>query len=329
MARPLRIQYPGAVYHITCRGNERKEIFKDDTDRQTFLETLIQSAKTYNPKLFSYILMENHFHLLIETPLGNLGEFMRHFNITYTGYYNRRHKRVGHLYQGRYKSILVDKEPYLSILSRYIHLNPVRTKTMEKKTEREKVKYLKGYRWSSLHGYISKREKKGFINYAMVLGEYGGDNDRGRATYKERILSDIMGKIEIKDKIIGQSILGEDKFIEWIKDTFLQKEKDRECPSLRAIQRYKAKEEIMGVIEKETGQDIETIKAEKGSIRQAAMDLLYRMGGLTGVEIGEIMGVDYSTVSQGRKRLREKLKKDRKLQQLIDSIEARLSIRKN
>ncbi len=123
MARPLRIQYPGAVYHVTCRGNERQDIFKDDADRKRFLQILIQSVNIYSVKLFSYVLMSNHFHLLIETPKGNLAEFMRKFNITYTGYYNRRHDRVGHLYQGRYKSILVDKNEYLSILSRYIHLN--------------------------------------------------------------------------------------------------------------------------------------------------------------------------------------------------------------
>lgn len=326
MARPLRIQYPGAVYHITCRGNERKEIFKDDSDRETFLKILTQSAKTYNIKIFSYILMENHFHLLIETSLGNLGEFMRHFNITYTSRYNRRHERVGHLYQGRYKSILVDKETYLSILSRYVHLNPVRTKAMEKKTDKEKVQYLKGYKWSSLPGYISKSEKEGFIDYAMVLEEYGGDSDRGRAAYKRRIFSDTGREFDIKEKIIGQSILGGDKFIGWVKDNFLQKKKDRECPSLKEIQKYKAKEEIIEAIVKETGQDIEAIKAEKGSTRQILMDLLYRIGGLTGVEIGRMMGVDYSTVSQGRKRLREKLPKDKKLRQMLSRIEARLSI---
>src|SRR4030067_3297732 len=150
MARPLRIQYSGAVYHVTCRGNERKEIFKDDRDRKRFLGILAYSSKIYNIKIFSHFLMENHFHLLVETPLGNLGEFMRHFNITYTGYYNRRHKRVGHLYQGRYKSILIDKQEYLSILSRYIHLNPIRTEQMKKKTGKEKVNYLMRYKWSSL-----------------------------------------------------------------------------------------------------------------------------------------------------------------------------------
>ena len=140
MARPLRIQYPDAVYHVTCRGNEKQNIYRDDADRSRFLQQLNQSVNIYTVKLHSYVLMTNHFHLLVETPLGNLSEFMRHFNIAYIGYFNRRHKRVGHLYQGRYKAILVDKDAYLSVLSQYIHLNPVRIKALEKTDPREKYK---------------------------------------------------------------------------------------------------------------------------------------------------------------------------------------------
>src|SRR5512140_10640 len=102
MVRPLRIQYPGAVYHVTCRGNEWRDIFQDDKDRRKFVAILSRSLETYSVELYAYVLMSNHFHLLVATPLGNLGEFMRHFNITYTGTFNRCHRRVGHLYQGRY-----------------------------------------------------------------------------------------------------------------------------------------------------------------------------------------------------------------------------------
>jgi REP-associated tyrosine transposase len=325
MARPLRIQYSGAVYHVTCRGNERKEIFKDDQDREIFLEILTKSSRIYNIKIFSYVLMENHFHLLIETPLGNLGEFMRHFNITYTGYYNRRHNRVGHLYQGRYKSILVDKKSYLSVLSRYIHLNPVRIEAMEKNTDEEKMQHLRNYTWSSLSGYINKGEREQFVDYAMVLEEYGGDNNRGRLAYRKRIYDDISEKLEIRDQVIGQSIIGGEEFIKRVKETLLEKQTDRECPSLKEIQRYRAKEKIIEAIEKESGKGLEEIKREKGRIRQIVMDLLYRVGGLKGVDIGKLIGVDYSTVSQGRKRLREKIEKDSKLKQLVNQIERRLS----
>ena len=327
MARPLRIQYPGAVYHVTCRGIERKSIYKDDKDRKTFLEILVTSGKIYNIKIYSYVLMRNHFHLLIETPFGNLGEFMRHFNITYTRNYNVRHKRAGNLYQGRYKSILVDKESYLSMLSRYIHLNPVKIKSMKGRAENEKKQYLRKYKWSSLPGYIDQRKVQDSIDYTFVLEEYGGDDKNGRAAYRDRIYNEISIKQDIKGKIIGQSILGTDKFIEWISEKYLRGATDkRESPALKALQRYQAEDKIIKVIEKETGEKINAIKKKRGSLRQIAMDVLYRFGGLKGAEIGTILGVDYSTVSQGRKRLREKLRKDRELRHILNKIENRLSI---
>lgn len=325
MARPLRIQYPGAVYHVTCRGNERQDIFKDDDDRKRFLQILVQSLNIYSVKLYSYVLMSNHFHLLIETPIGNLSEFMRKFNITYTGYYNRRHNRVGHLYQGRYKSLLVDKNEYLSVLSRYIHLNPVKIKAMKKVPEKERLKYLIRYPWSSLPGFISRRKKEWYVDYAMVLGEYGGDTDRARRAYKKRIYAEMMDESRIKESIIGQGILGGEAFIAWVKDSYIEKAKDRERPGVGEIHRHRTKEEVIKAIHKETRKDIATLKAEKGDLRRIVMELLYRRGGLKGPEIGRIFGVDYGTISQERKRLREKMEKDRKLRALFERIERVLS----
>jgi len=128
MVRPLRIQYENAYNHVTCRGNARQLIFSSDTDRSAFLALLGRSSDVYQAEILAYVLMDNHFHLLVNTPGGNLQEFMRHFNISYTGWYNRRHRRSGHLYQGRYHSFLIDADNYLEEVSRYIHLNPVKTK---------------------------------------------------------------------------------------------------------------------------------------------------------------------------------------------------------
>ena len=108
MARPLRIQFENAYYHVTCRGNAQQAIFKGDTDRLPFLDLLKRSSEIYHVEILSYVLMPNHFHLLVKTLRANLQEFMRHFNISYTSYFNHRHKRSGHLYQGRYKSFLID-----------------------------------------------------------------------------------------------------------------------------------------------------------------------------------------------------------------------------
>ena len=325
MARPLRIQYPNAVYHVTCRGNERQDIFHDDEDRMRFLQILIQSISIYSIKLYSYVMMSNHFHLLLETPKANLSEFMRKFNITYTGYYNRRHNRVGHLYQGRYKSVIVDKNEYLSVLSRYIHLNPVKIKAMKKLPEPERIKYLVHYRWSSLPGFLSQRKKEWYIDYSMVLGEYGGDTYRGRKEYKKRIFEEVAQESDLKEDMIGSSILGGEAFIAWIKDRYLDAAKDRERPAVGEIHRHRSKEEVLKAIQKETGKDIAAIRTEKGDLRRIVMELLYRAGGFKGPQIGLIFDVDYATVSQERKRLYEKVIKDRKVRTLLARLEGILS----
>ena len=260
----------------------------------------------------------------METPLGNLSEFMRWFNITYTSHYNRRQKRVGHLYQGRYKSVLVEKDAYLYVLSRYIHLNPVRIPQIEKASLSEKKKYLKNYKWSSLSGYISDSRKNSFTGYAQVLEPYGGDTKEGRKRYWEIIRNDLAAGVTIKEKVIGQSIMGSSAFIDWVRETFLP-EKSREIPAVKHLKRYKTKEEIMNALCKGVGKEFHEIIGERGIFRQIAMDLLYRLGGLKGPEIGEMMGIDYSTVSQGRKRLREKLIKDKRLCQIVKRIEYDLS----
>ena len=131
MARPLRIQYDGAVYHVTSRGNARKAIFQDDKDRELFLGTLYRVNKRYNWLCHAYCLMNNHYHLIIETPDGNLSQGMRQLNGVYTQTYNTRHRRVGHILQGRYKAILIQKDSHLLEVSRYVVLNPVRAKAAQ------------------------------------------------------------------------------------------------------------------------------------------------------------------------------------------------------
>jgi putative transposase len=299
--------------------------FRDDADRKRFIEILSQSLNIYTVKLYSYVLMGNHFHLLIETPLGNLAEFMRKFNITYTGYYNRRHNRTGHLYQGQYKSILVDKNEYLSVLSRYIHLNPVRIRSMERTPLKDKITHLMHYCWSSLPGFINNGKKEGFVDYAMVLGEYGGDNDKARKEYRKRICEEISKGVDINGNIIGQSILGGESFVAWIKEHYIGGAKDLERPSIGRIHRYRTKKEILQALKQETGKDLNALRVEKGELRRVAMELLYRAGGMKGPEIGKLFGIGYGPVSQERRRLREKLPADRKLRALMLRIEGGLS----
>ena len=160
MARPLRICYPGAFYHVTSRGNEQKKVFKSRTDREKFLEYLDSASIRYGAVIHVYCLMDNHYHLFLETPSGNLPQIMRHINGAYTTYFNVKRERSGHLFQGRYKAILVDADEYAKELSRYIHLNPVRANI---------VKRPELYEWSSFQAYIGEKESPGWLNRDIIL----------------------------------------------------------------------------------------------------------------------------------------------------------------
>ena len=214
----------------------------------------------------------------------------------------------------------------MSVLSRYIHLNPVRIKGLKDKPLEERWKYLVNYLWSSLRGYLDQKNKEPFLEYATVLDDFGGDTNRGRRAYQKRIYEDLTGELEIKDRVVGQAVLGGDHFIKWLKKTFYPKGLDRERPALHDLKRYKAVEEITEILSEETGTTIEEVKVKGHPLRPVFMDLLYRAGGLTGVEIGKIFGVDYSTVSQIRKRMRLRTAKDKKLREVINRIEKRMSI---
>ena len=152
MSRPLRIEYAGALYHVTARGDNKADIYLDDGDREQFLVTLEEVCRRFNWVLHTYCLMDNHYHLLIETPESNLSLGMRQLNGVYTQRFNRKHGRVGHVFQGRFKSILVQKESYLLELARYIVLNPVRARM---------VRSAKNWPWSSYQATIGEAAPKG------------------------------------------------------------------------------------------------------------------------------------------------------------------------
>ena len=183
MARPLRIEYPGAAYHVMARGNQGHAIFKDDTDRKRFLETLAEACEKTGWRIDAYVLMGNHYHLLVETPEGNLVAGMKWLQGTYTQRFNGRHRVFGHLFQGRYKAVVVDRGDanYLQVVSTYIHLNPARSGLI--RIGREP---LKRYRWSSYPWYLS-RHCPDWLRREVVLGSLGlrpGDQ-RGYEAYLE------------------------------------------------------------------------------------------------------------------------------------------------
>ena len=329
MARPLRIQFPGAYYHVTCRGNEKKLIFADAQDQKTFLEKLSLSLEIYNVSLLAYVCMPNHFHLLATTPDGNLSEFMRHFNISYTSAFNRRHSRVGHLYQGRYKSFLIDSDNYLLRVSRYIHLNPIRIKSYVKKSIDDTIGILLKYKASSLSGYFLVEKRQDFVNYSTVLDYIGGDKRRGRQKYRKFIeLGIVQDKENPLESAKGLGIVGEADFVQSIKEKFLSMEvSEREQPALRELRKIFEPDELIDnfacLISKSRGDVCQ--RGKRSVERSMLMELLYRFCRITQPEIGKLLGeIDYSSVSQARKRLQVRLKHEPQLKQKFNKLSDQL-----
>ena len=190
MARPLRIQFPDALYHITSRGNAQAPVFLDDEDRERFLAVLEDVIEDSGWLCYAYCLMVNHYHLLIETPEGNLSSGMRQINGVYTQAFNRRHGRVGHIFQGRFKAFLVQRETYLLELCRYIVLNPVRAGM---------VSSPDGWRWSSYRATAGSDKAPRFLNNDWILSQFGSARAAARRAYGRFVLSGITKESPCKD----------------------------------------------------------------------------------------------------------------------------------
>lgn len=335
MSRPLRIQYPDAYYHVTCRGNEGKVIFRNTEDRKGFFRLLARSVDVFDVRLLAFALMPNHFHLLVCTPRSNLSELMRHFNISYTGFFNRKYHRSGHLYQGRYKAFLIDENNYLLEVSRYIHLNPLRMKS--KKPAQERWQDLTMNDSTSFPGYLQQKHRKSFVHYRTILDYFGEEGLKSTQDYKkfvaEGMKEDIPSPLE-KGK--GSGIIGKDDFVEKIKEIFRreygkdQKVSRREQPAFREWDRIVNPHDLIDHYAQLIKMDTEelTRKGKQSMERAMLMELLYRLCKLTQPEIGKLVGgIDYSAVSQARKRLQVKLQNEpchgerfKQLQEKLDQM---------
>jgi REP element-mobilizing transposase RayT len=284
MARPIRIQYPGAFYHIMSRGSDRLNIFNDSLDYQDFLLVFFDTIKRYNWTCYAYCLMPNHYHLLIKTNEANLSLGMRQLNGVYTQNYNIRYKRIGHLFQGRFKSILVEEERYKYELIRYIALNPLRANTSQK---------IEDYKWNSVLEVLGLVDKTGCINTKEILSDFDEDEEKAR-----NILLEFLGAKYEKDieKPKGGIILGSNEFIKNIKNYFKEKNKEIEIPKRERLAFRPSLKELF-----------------KGSIinKQERNNLIYKANlefGYSLAEISKELGLHYSSIG---KVIRKKLKKSR------------------
>lgn len=312
MTRPLRIEYPGAYYHITSRGNERKNIFLHKVDRNKFLSYLRSSSLRYGAIIHAFCLMGNHYHLLVETPRGNLSQIMRHINGAYTIYFNVKHKRRGHLFQGRYKAIIIDVDSYAGELSRYIHLNPVKAGI---------AKMPENYNWSSYSCYIGRKKKPDWLTTDFILHYYGNDNKQAIRNYQKFVAARINTEYDSPLKeTIASTILGNEDFTEFIKDNFLgHKKKDRDLPAINQLRDAPDIRETHNKVRDAVGND-------NSSYKKITLYLLHKNSGLSLKEIGEHFGIGESAVSVSSKRFETTLKKNKKLRKQIELLKDQINL---
>jgi len=283
MVRPLRIEYPGAVYHVTSRGNERKSIFKDNQDRETFLNTLERVNERYSWICHAYCLMSNHYHVLIETRDGNLSIGMRQLNGLYTQAFNKRHRRTGHLFQGRYKAVLIQKETHLLEVCRYVVLNPVRGGMVARPEE---------WVWSSYGGTLRKEEAHRCLTSDWVIGQFSEYKAKGQRAYSQFVRAGI-GKESIWSEVKGQTILGKREFVDSLVDHLKAYKQVSEIPRSQRFANRPTLEELF---------EEKTIKDKNERNRRIAQAVLEH--GYSQTEIARHLGMHYSTISN---LVREKL----------------------
>lgn len=315
MVRPLRIEYPGAWYHVMNRGRRGENVFSDRKDYDVFLAVLKESSEMFDLRVAAFCLMSNHYHLLVQTPSGNLSRVMRHVNGVYTQRYNRRWNIDGQLFRGRYKSILVEEDSHLLELLRYIHRNPVRAQLCESVGE---------YPWSSHHGYISCAKKWDWLYREFLLGMFSDKPSRAKRQYLEFVRNEDSSEItDFFSKKNLASFFGSQDFIDWVKEKFYQLKKHNEIPQSRHLAPTIA--EIKKAVSRSYGikEDVleQTKRGQVNEPRNVAIYLSRKRSGLRLEAIGREFGLEkYSSVSSIVSRTENQLSQNKKLRKRVEVI---------
>lgn len=277
MARPLRLEYAGALYHVTARGNARQDIFLDDDDRQRFLGVLDRVVSRFHLLLHAYCLMDNHFHLVVETPEANLSKAMRQLNGVYTQVFNRRHRRVGHVLQGRFKAIVVEREGYLLELCRYVVLNPVRAGL---------IRQPNTYPWSSYRATAGLASAPACLTVDWLLSQFGRQRSAAQTKYRAFVAEGI-GQESPWEQVQGQVLLGSDRFVEQLRPGLQEKRPLKEIPRQQRFADRPTLRQLFPVrFRANRTQRNETI-------RRAHVEHGYSLS-----DIGRVLDLHYSTISR-------------------------------
>jgi len=290
-----------------ARGNEARAIFSDEQDREKFLSCMEATIARHGIIVHSWCLMGNHYHLLVETSQANNTRAIQYLNSGYTAYYNARHHRIGHLFQGRYKAILVEKDSYLHELSRYIHMNPVRAHIVEKPEE---------YDWTSYRGFIGKGKPDNILTTGTILGMFSENKSEARELYRKFVEESPKNDKKRMGKLIqGGLVLGGDTFTDWVRKTFLSdRAVDRDQPQLNLMKKRPGIAEIEQWVKPK-------VKDTKQQ-RKIAIYLSRKYTGNTLIEIADYFGgMKDSAVCQICRRLDKVRKIDKETDRLLQSLE--------
>ena len=330
MPRPWRIRFAGAKYHVTSRGNGREAVFWNRKDEERFLEQLDEALKEDQVVLYAYVLMPNHYHLLVETPLGNIQRFMQRLNTAYGMYFRYKHSRPGHCFQGRYGATLVEGDDYIIRLTRYIHLNPVKVERLKTKSRQEKLEHLNGYEGSSYRGYAGLISPEARIDYRW-LALMAGLTRRGRSSEYRHYIE---GMIDGEDKELAQAkeasryAIGDEKFREMAREELRSKEiemaltgdvvwPEDEMASIEMVEN--AVKESFRV----TGEDLRCHGRRAGLAKAVAVELCCRLTGRSQREVARYFGYrSESAAGKQRRLVQAQLAEDKKLAGRIARIES-------
>ncbi|MBZ5536045.1 MAG: transposase [Acidobacteriia bacterium] len=344
MARPLRINVAGGWYHVTGRGNERHAIFRDDQDRQEFLERLAEAMDRFVCVLYAYVLMDNHYHLELETRRANLSRVMQWLQSGYSSRFNRRHRRSGHLFQARFGAVVLEPAEAALEVSRYLHLNPIRVqrwglgKSAERLRKRgfavaargqeiqARIEELRAYRWSSYRAYVGRETAPAWLQCRSFLKRVGLD-PRAYQQYVEQALRD--GHPESPwERLQGQVLLGTQAFVEHMREGL--RGDRREQPGVRMLEGGASWEQIVAAVEEVKQESWSQFRDRHGDWgRDLALWLAWKQGRWSLRELGErVGGIDYTSVSTALKRFQDRCQHDRKLAALQRRARAQLPIAK-
>jgi REP element-mobilizing transposase RayT len=318
MSRPWRIQFPDARYHVTSRGNNRQPIFLGEPDKQLFLDTLAAAVARFRLHLFAFCLMDNHFHLLVQTPEANLSQAMKWLNATYTCRFHRRHRRSGHLFQGRYRAVLVQDEAHWSHLSIYLHLNPVRAGVVEDPAE---------YEWSSFRDYTRGRSRFPWLRTEEVLSDYGPSGPAQRRRYRRECLA-LAGQTPADwEEFRSAVVLGSREVIAEL------------AAKYRPSGQAKTVHSFVQCTRREPDWPLEVARVAK-AFQVRSEDLLRRrrnfpprlalyyhlieQGGIGPTPVGAKLGVSPMAASQGAKQFQRLMKWDPKLRKIMEALKFKI-----